>query len=197
MPISVKLKQLKLVSGAKTLSIFDNLYSDILTIPYSSESDLMNELWSRKPPLSKSLNGNVFEGILATILYRSNILPIYTQAKIAYVPNVNFDFVVFSREFGPINLSAKTSLRERYKQADLEGMLLRQVHRKSKSFLITIDSKEAKILNKKIEGGSVYGLDQAIVAVDKEFDKLITHLKTLNYYKPEKVDVLTSSKVIT
>ncbi len=197
MPISKKLNQLQLISGVKISSIFDNLYSDILTIPYSSESALVTELWSRYKSESPSLNGNVFEGILATVLFRSDILPLYVQAKLSYVPNVDFDFVAYSKEFGPIILSAKTSLRERYKQADLEGMMLRQVHRKSKSYLITLNSNEANNVNKKIENGLVLGLDKVIVASHIKFDDLIADLKALNYYEPEKIDVLTSSRLIT
>ena len=143
------------------------------------------------------MNGAVFEGLLATILYRSGVLPLFVQAKLSFVPNVDFDFVAYSKEFGPVILSAKTSLRERYKQADLEGMMLRQVHRKSKSYLITLNEKEAAGVNTKIETGLVLGLDKVVVATDKSFDELINELQALNFYRPEKIEVLTSSRVIS
>ena len=196
MPISDELKRLQLISGQKISEIFDDLYSDILTITYSSEASLINDLWVRYTPTNSALNGNVFEGILASVLYRSGILPLYVQAKLSYVPNVDFDFVAYTKEFGPIILSAKTSLRERYKQADLEGMMLRQVHRKSKSYLITLNVAEANSVNNKIENGLVLGLDDVIVATDEKFDKLIVELKTYHYYQPEKIDVLTSTRLI-
>ncbi len=100
------------------------------------------------------------------------------------------------REFGPIIFSAKTSLRERYKQADLEGMMLRQVHRRSKSYLITLNELEANNVNEKIKNGQVLGLDSVIVASNESFDELIAKLKTYNYYKPEKIDILTSARLI-
>ena len=197
MKISETLEKLQLVSGPKALGVFDNLYKDILTITYDSESWLMNELWSRYKPESPSLNGAVFEGILATIFYRSGILPLYVQAKLSFVPNVDFDFVAYTKECGPIILSAKTSLRERYKQADLEGMMLRQVHRKSKSYLVTLNEVEAKTVNEKIKTGLVLGLDDVIVATDEKFDLLIKELKEFNFYQPEKIDVLTSTRLIS
>lgn len=197
MSISKQLRDLQLISGDKICEIFDALYSDILDIDYDSESKLVVELWSRYDNTTPSVNGSVFEGILATIFYRSGILPLFVQAKLAFVPNVDFDFVAYSEEYGPIVLSAKTSLRERYKQADLEGMMLRQVHRKSKSYLITLNEKEARSVNRKIKTGDVLGLDDIIVATDVEFDSLIANLKKLHYKHPEKIDILTSSRLIS
>ena len=200
MPVSSDLRQLNLISGMKVPDIFDLLYSDILSISYKSESELIDELWSRYEQYEKkqpSLNGAVFEGILATILYRSDIVPLYVQAKLSFVPNVDFDFVAYTKEFGPIILSAKTSLRERYKQADLEGMMLRQVHRNAKSYLITLNSKEAESVNKKIANGLVLGLDDVIVANHIRFDDLISKLKSYTYFQPKKIDVLTSTRLIS
>jgi len=197
MSVSEELQQLALISGKGISKIFDDIYSDILTYKYSSESAFISELWGRYEANSVSLNGAVFEGLLATILYRSGVLPLFVQAKLSFVPNVDFDFVAYSREYGPVILSAKTSLRERYKQADLEGMMLRQVHRKSKSYLITLNVKEAASVNGKIGTGLVLGLDKVVVATEPSFDELIEELKLLNFYKPEKIDVLTSSRVIS
>ena len=137
MTISNILSEKNLISGPAVKDIFDNYYEDILDLDITSPSKLMNELWSRYPNKIRSLNGKVFEALLATILYRSGIYPIYVEATLSFVPNVEFDFVAYCKECGPIILSAKTSLRERYKQADLEGMMVRQVHRKAKSYLIT------------------------------------------------------------
>lgn len=197
MSISEELKALSLISGKGISRIFDDIYSDILTFKYSSESEFIAELWQRYEANSVSMNGAVFEGLLATILYKSGVLPLFVQAKLSFVPNVDFDFVAYSREFGPVILSAKTSLRERYKQADLEGMMLRQVHRRSKSYLITLNAKEAKSVNKKIEKGLVLGLDKVVVATEPSFDELIDELKTMHFYRPDKIDVLISSRVIS
>lgn len=199
MSISNELVDLQLISGDKICKIFDDIYQDILILEYQSESNFIKELWERYKKLesTNSLNGSVFEGLLATVFYRSGISPIYVQATISFVPNVDFDFIAYSNEFGPISLSAKTSLRERYKQADLEGMILRQVHREARSFLITLDADTARTVNEKISKGQVLGLEEVVVATDKKFDTLISELKKLSFIKPEKIDVVTSKRLIS
>ena len=196
MKISEKLTNNNLISGKTVCAVFDNLYPDILDLPITTGSSFMSSLWERYKNTSPSLNGSVFEGLIASILYRMDILPIYVQAKLAFVPNVDFDFILYSEEYGPIVLSAKTSLRERYKQADLEGMMLRQVHRQAKTYLITLNAAEAKNVNTKIKNGQVLGIDSVIVATNKYFDELLEKLRPLNFYKPEKVDVILGQRII-
>lgn len=197
--ISEKLATLNIISGGKTKEVFEEIYPDILDIKIEKPSYFFTEMWARLENSnhnSNNLNGAVFEGILATLLYRLKIKPLYVQASVSFVPNVSFDFVGFTEEFGPIILSAKTSLRERYKQADLEGMALRQVHRRAQSFLITADIIAAKNVNRKIKEGQVLGLDRVIVAGCTDFDKLIEALESYNYIIPGKVDVIRGSRII-
>ena len=73
--------------------------------------------------------------------------------------------------------------------------MLRQVHRQSKSYLLTIDPTW-KNIDKKIENGEVLGIDKVVNVMTSDFDELISFLKTLNCYKPEKIEVITSSKIV-
>lgn len=196
MASSDQLESLNLISGHKLKAIFDQLYSDALTASHGKPSEFMADMWSRFTNCSPSLNGKVFEGLLACVLYKANVLPVYLQAKLAFVPNVDFDFVTYTEEFGPVVLSAKTSLRERYKQADLEGMMLRQVHRRSKSYLITLQKGEAATVRKKIREGQVLGLDDVILATSESFDELIHELSGYTYIKPPRVEVVSSTRII-
>lgn len=196
MTVSQTLVKMNLISGPAVIKIFDEHYSDILDIDISSPADAMKELWARYPNEIRSLNGKVFEALLATIWFRSGISPIYVEAMLSFVPNVEFDFVAYSKESGPVILSAKTSLRERYKQADLEGMMVRQVHRKAQSYLVTLDEKAANLVNEKISTGQVLGLDSVVVATKKEFNELVHNLKKMNFYEPKKIDVLKSKRLI-
>jgi len=164
------------------LDTFKQLYSDTLYCDYKTPSEYVTTLWEEYKTIdtidkNNNTNGKVFESIFATILYREKIYPLYAQAKIAFVPNINFDFVVYSQEYGPISLSLKVSLRERYKQADLEAMALKYVHRKSKNFLFTLDKKAA-------------------LSVSEAFNNVIQDLKKLALYEPEKISILTSRKII-
>jgi len=188
-----------MISGQDTVSIFDEIYSDILTYDFTSESQFIIEMWSRYEtmPKSKNLDISIFRALLLILLFRKNFLPIYTKARFYNLPNNSFDFVIYTEEFGPIVISAKINLRGRYKQSDLEGMMLRQFHRGAKSFLITLDEKEAKTVNNKIKNDLALGLDEVVVATAPEFDNLIKLLKSYTYIKPPKVDVLTSKRVIS
>jgi len=80
---------------------------------------------------NNSLNGNVFEMILVCLFFQLDLLPLYTQTKLTYVPNINFDFLLFKKDdflddkgsvlyegVIPICISLKTSQRERYKETD-------------------------------------------------------------------------------
>ncbi len=56
------------------------------------------------------------------------------------------DIVLFKEEKrSPIGISIKTSLRERYKQADLKAVALKYVHRNAENCLISLQSSEVEV----------------------------------------------------
>jgi hypothetical protein len=122
---------------------------------------------------------------------------VYLSAKVAFVPNVIYDLMFYSTERGPICISAKTSLRERYKQADLEAIALKYVHRKALSYLVTLGAREAAGVKAKIKTGDVIGLDDVVVATSPEFDDLIRELKNYVFIDPPTVKVIQSTQIIT
>jgi hypothetical protein len=197
-----KLNELGITIGRNTKAelIFDSLYPNFLEVEYTKPTEYITKYWneySKHPEKNNSQNGKVFEYILATLCVRENILPIYLSAKVAFVPNVIYDIMFYSTERGPICWSIKTSLRERYKQADLEAIALKYVHRKALSYLITLEKREAKSLKTKIKDGSVIGIDNVIVATDEEFNDLIAELKEFEFSEPPTVKVIDSSQIIT
>ena len=146
---------------------------------------------------NNSLNGTIFELIIATLFVKEGILPLHLQAQVAFVPNVNFDAVLYTHENGPIGLSLKTSLRERYKQADLEAVALKYVHRKAENYLLTMDREEAESVSRKIATGAVLGLDKAVLASSDEFDSIVNNLKSKAFVSPGSVEIITASRIIT
>ena len=192
------LNDIGIVVGDKSMAaeVFDNLHGDFRLLKYSSASDYIKHYWESYQKYSmrnNNLNGKIFEYMLATLLYREGIKPFYLEAKMAFVPNANFDLLLYSQERGPICLSAKTSLRERYKQADLESIALKQVHRRALCYLVTLSEKEATSVKRKIKKGEIVGLDKVVVATSPEFDDLIQDLKSnYSYYSPQPVEVITA-----
>lgn len=146
---------------------------------------------------NNALNGTIFEIIIATLFVKENIVPLHLQAQVAFVPNVNFDAILYTNETGPIGLSLKTSLRERYKQADLEAIALKYVHRKAENYLLTMDINEANSVSDKIKNGDVLGLNQAILATSEEFDDFIEKLKKRTFISPGSIEIIKASSTIT
>ncbi len=196
------LKQLGIVIGSNTKAgnIFETLFSDFMEVNYDKPSDYIKLFWDKYesyPQRNSNLNGKMFEYILASLCIRENILPLYMSAKVAFVPNVVYDLMFYTSERGPICLSVKTSLRERYKQADLESIALKYVHRKALSYLITLNETEALGVKRKIKSGDVIGLDNVVVATSLEFNDLVNELKTFKFEEPPTVKVIQSTQVIT
>lgn len=196
------LRDLGIVVGKDTKAgnMFEELFPDFMVLEYESPSGYVKMFWEKYKQLvgnKPSLNGKMFEYILASLCIREGILPLYLSAKVAFVPNVVYDLMFYTAERGPICWSVKTSLRERYKQADLESIALKYVHRKALSYLITLDEGEAMGVKEKIKKGDVIGLDNVIIATNPEFDDLVADLKTFIFEEPPTVKVIESTQVIT
>lgn len=179
----LKIKGMVKNGSSKTAKTFESLFGDIdfEHVEYSSPKDYIKQYWDKyqeRGLSNNTLNGNIFEIIIYTLLYREGLTPFYTQAKVAFVPNVDFDTILYTPS-RPISLSLKTSLRERYKQADLEAIALVHVHRRAKSYLLTLDPNEAAICKSKVKSGEIIGLDGIIDCNTSDIDNLISELKDI------------------
>ena len=176
-------KGIMLRKGTKTEKVFEELLYPLSfeQVDYSTPQEYITKYWDsyqKRADKNNSLNGNIWECIITTLLYRENILPFYTQAKVAFVPNIQFDVLLYTPS-RPISLSLKTSLRERYKQADLEAIALRYVHRRAMSYLLTLDPSEAALCKSKINSGDIIGIDKIIDCNTTDINKLIDDLKAI------------------
>lgn len=166
-----------------TTRLFDSLIpgQTFLTLPYTDPKDYVKQYWDALLRANKpTLHGNIFEFIIYTLLYREGIKPFYTQAKVAFVPNINFDTILYCKS-RPASLSLKTSLRERYKQADLEAIALKYVYRKAQCHLLTMESNEAAVQKQKIIDGEIIGLDRIVDCNTDDINVLINDLKQTQY----------------
>ncbi len=146
--------------------------------------------------MSTAVNGVAFELILACVLIKEGLSPFYMSAEVQFVPNARFDLMFYTEEIGPIVLSAKTSLRERYKQADLESLALKAVYRRSKTFLITLNEKEAKGVQQKIESGDVTSLSSCVVATLPEFNALVEELHTYKMIEAPSLPIVNKGRLV-
>ena len=93
-----------------------------------------------------------------------------------------FDLLIYTEEVGPIVFSCKTSLRERWKQAEFEAQLLKRDFPKSRSFLITMDPKESTVANK-IKNGPKSGLEKVMRSNQPAFDRILEEVKSYTVIK--------------
>jgi hypothetical protein len=194
------IEQFNVVSRGKVFEAYKFVLEKTENIDGLSPSKQVERFWrvycTQYPLRENNLNGKLFEAILATVMLKNGISPIFIQAKVVFVPNVNFDFIIYSKEHGPISISAKTSLRERYKQADLESVSLKYVHRKAKCFLVTMDKEEATRLERKRSNGDLLGIDEIVLGDENSFNEMIQFLSTLNLEEPLPVEIVTASKIL-
>jgi hypothetical protein len=197
------LKEMHLVSNVnKTSQIFESLFGQtkFTDINFVMPSDYVEKYWNayiaQFPNGNASLNGSIFEIIINTLLLRKGYMPLFRQAQVAFVPNVNFDALLFTGSY-PICLSIKTSLRERYKQASLEAIAVKYVHGLAKCYLLTMDEKESANVNRKIQNREVLGLDEVIYCKGKRFDDFINNDLNKVYVESKKVDIIKSTQITT
>jgi hypothetical protein len=147
------------------------------------------------PQAIGSMGGRWLEWAVLIALKAKGLTPAYWQAEFASVPNAFNDVMVWSTEHGPIIISCKTSLRERYKQADLEAATLRMHYPAGKFYLLTLDDDKNHIarVRKKIKDGEILAL-QVVYARDN-VDDLFTFLKTLSLTEAEPKSLRSSTEI--
>lgn len=169
-------------SSSASAKLLLDIQPNLQSIEIEKPSKYVEFIWQKAENdkrLTRDVRGKFFELLIASALIKNQVLPFFWQAQLEFVPLANFDLVVYTIEHGPIVLSLKTSIRERYKQAEFEAQAMKDVHRRAKNFLVTIETEEAISLRSKIDLGVLTGIDEVVVANEDSFDKLITFLKSL------------------
>ena len=171
----------KFLKRIKTKAIYKDCFSKHSISQYGqSYSDAKNffiHFWSifENYSLSKSLNnqvpGDAFEIIFAFILDYENIEIFSMDEQVKGIDFVKPDFITKKHHHF---ISCKTSLRERWKQADWESMRFKKIYSKSKCFLLTNHYKEYLSLKNKI---TKLDLDDVYFAGSDDINLLIKQLR--------------------
>jgi hypothetical protein len=140
----------------------------------------------KEGPGSANWNGFLFEALIHRLLLESGINQkcILVNAKLALIEDTKYDIVlcgqkILSGKQFPVCLSLKTSLRERYKQAEREGMIAKQVHRGSFTALLTMEEKIPETL---------YGLDRVVgCCIPGDLADLVSEIKSMNLVKFDEI----------
>ena len=148
----------------------------VAATPYNTVAALW-DAYQKSGKTSNNKNGRIFEFVVCETLAHFGIGPLYYQCQFYGLPNDTYDIASWTRDGHPIIISCKTSLRERWKQADLEGRLLKFKFPRAESYLITLHRQEATVIRQKIANGEVEGLDQVYLADQPEFDNFVERMK--------------------
>jgi len=177
-------------SDNKSAVLFSSKYMTIDDLPSAeSPSDFVLTCWQAFDEIERDLRGNVFEHIICALLLKMNISPFAIQATLCLLPSVKYDIILFkSAEFrSPIALSIKTSLRERYKQADLEAFLLRQIFTGAKTYVVTLD-EDLGNRKRDIQSGVIMGINDFISPKNpSEFDAVFKSLSLNSYDRVDSI----------
>ncbi|MCX7886882.1 MAG: hypothetical protein N3B01_06470 [Verrucomicrobiae bacterium] len=131
-----------------------------------------------------TMRGRWLEWAVLVALKESKLVPAYWQAEFVSVPKNYNDVMLWCKEHGPVILSCKTSLRERYKQADLEAVALRQHYPQALFFIVTLDPDKRHVANvrKKIATKELLALHA--IYDETNADELFALLRKLTLTEP-------------
>lgn len=165
-------------SNTKLVDTFIKIQPTLDFFPYKSPSLYNKKVWKLLDHAvsDNSSRGSAFEFLIAFTLLRENISPFYYQVEFSKIAWAEFDLLVFTKEIGPIVFSCKTSLRERWKQAEFEAQLLKREFPDSRSFLVTMDPSESSVANK-IKNGPRSGLEKVLRSNQPAFDRVIQEIR--------------------
>ena len=142
---------------------------------------------------SNSLRGKVFEFAIGESLAKEGALPLYYQTEVAHVPLAQFDWFLYHPE-RPVSVSCKTSLRERWKQAALEGMALKRVYPQAANYLVAME----EIANIQGKMDSAPGaIDHFINSAESSWDEAIGEIAQTPYAEAEPKNPITRGSVIS
>ena len=164
------------LTSGKTGTIYKNLIEgEGYTCPHQFVKSIYDK-YSKNHESNSSINGKIFEYLICETLAQQKVTPFYYQATFEYVPNADFDILLYHPQ-KPVVLAMKVSLRERYEQTELEGIALRRVYRQAEIYLITRKKQDADIVTEKIKVGEVGDITGCVSASSDEYDNLLKKMK--------------------
>ena len=183
------------LTSGKTGTIYKDLIEgEGYTCPHQFVKSIYDK-YSKNYESNSSINGKIFEYLICETLAQQKVTPFYYQATFEYVPNADFDILLYHPQ-KPVVLTMKVSLRERYEQAEFGGAKLKKAYREADSYLITLSEKEKNNVKNKIESGAVVGLTNVVLASSAEYDDLLDKLAKKEFYAAELINPLPQGKLL-
>ena len=154
---------------------------------YAIVANVWQQYKLQNPKSERVTNGAILELAVCEALAHASVGPLYYQVEFTWLPEHTFDIAAWTQQNSPVIISVKNSLRERWKQADLEGLALKAKFPRTYSYLLTQEANEAARRRDSIASGGCAGLDEVVLANKPEMDDFISKLKALNLVPAVKI----------
>ena len=105
--------------------------------------DYIQEVWNGAKRLGID-SGTLFEMLIASVFIGGNFFPFYRRGELASARKIESDFLFWDETSkAPICIELTSTLRERYKLADLQAFKVKAKYPGAKFFQLTMDYKDA------------------------------------------------------
>ena len=138
-------------------------------------------------PSNHSMNGKMLENIIELALERAQIPNLYVQVRLKDVSLAVFDIMLFEGDT-PLALPVKTTIRERWKQAELEAREMKRYYPGAECLLLTLSEQEVNARRNAPE--QTTGIDRFVLANTPEFDELVEQLTKRTFTQPLSKDIV-------
>lgn len=120
-------------------------------------------------------NGKLFEGLFLAILGRAGFSHIILDAEYSCLPYSTIDVAIYTQKKAPTMISLKSSLRERWKQSDLEFSRIKSLNPGAICAIATLEDAgmPLRLLEEKRLLGSDFIID---CRVPSHWDKFLTRI---------------------
>ncbi|BAD04607.1 MAG: hypothetical protein QS2022_1060 [Candidatus Phytoplasma asteris] len=142
----------------------------------------------------KVIRGKINEYLILLYFQNQGIIHLYPQVYLFFIPDIKFDLVLFSQTKRIIAFNFKTCLRERYKQAMVEGQQLKKLDTRFEYYLLTNDATETQRLNNKITNGKVQGINQVINLFSPEANLFFKNLIQKNFIPFNNINLIKNKE---
>ncbi|WP_238055123.1 hypothetical protein [Candidatus Phytoplasma ziziphi] len=142
----------------------------------------------------KVIRGKINEYLILLYFQNQGIIHLYPQAYLFFIPDIKFDLVLFTKKKRIIAFNFKTCLRDRYKQAMVEGQQLKKLDTRFEFYLLTNNEPETQRLNHKINQGKVQGINQVINLFSNSANNFLQNLITRQFIPFSNINIIKKIK---
>ncbi|ABC65338.1 conserved hypothetical protein [Aster yellows witches'-broom phytoplasma AYWB] len=138
----------------------------------------------------KVIRGKINEYLILLYFQNKGIINLYPQAYLFFIPDIRFDLVLFTETKRIMAFNFKTCLRDRYKQAMVEGQQLKKLDTRFEFYLLTNNETETQRLNNKINQGKVQGINQVINLFSNSANNFLQNLITNKFIPFSNINII-------